>query len=158
LPHDDRVLLVAVGPRRLALPARAVAGVLPLLPLWRPPACPRPLAGFLAERGRALPVIALGALLGDGEQPAGLYAHIVRLAAAPLALLVDRAEDVVAAPPAAPLAPGVSVNDAIVAELPLADGIAHLLAVDRLLLADERVRLAELAADADRRLAEWTAS
>lgn len=161
--NDGRATLVCrVGARRLGLPVAAVARVLPLRPLWRPPTLPRPIAGFVAERNRAVPVLALAALFDD-YMPAtlDLYAHLVRLrggGAGDALLLVDRVEAFVAAGEVHPVAPDTSLNGVVTGEFATPDGIVHLLDPARLLLAGEAARLAALTADAQTRLAQWAAA
>ncbi|MFV0624593.1 chemotaxis protein CheW [Sphingomonas sp. ac-8] len=164
MPHraSDPLLLFRAGDHRLALPAREVREVLPLLPIARPPTLPRPLAGFVDVRGETLPVLA-PALLFDTGATLGtldLFAHLIRPrgdAAVTPCLLVDRVEDMVAPEPEAirPVDPEASHNGAILAELTLDDGPAHLLSLARLLSEAERDRLAALATHADARAAEW---
>jgi purine-binding chemotaxis protein CheW len=159
----DPLLLFRAGDHRLALPARDVREVLPLLPIARPPTLPRPLAGFVEVRGETLPVLA-PALLFDGGGTLGtldLFAHLIRphgpTATTPC-LLVDRVEDVVVpdADAVRPVDPEASHNGAILAEVTLPDGTAHLLSLARLLDEAERERLAALSAQAQARAAEWT--
>lgn len=162
MPHraPDPLLLFRAGDHRLALPARDVREVLPLLPIARPPTLPRPLAGFVDVRGETLPVLA-PALLFDGGAALGtldLFAHLIRPRgdAAPC-LLVDRVEDMISPDPQAirPVDADASHNGAILAELALDDGPAHLLSLAKLLSEAERDRLAALTVQADARVADW---
>lgn len=152
-------LILRIGDSRLALPMTAVREVLPLLPIDAPPGLPRPLLGFVTLQGRPVPVLAPHLLLDPQAPVTGidLFAHLVRLRD-DICLLVDRAEDVVAGA-VGPLAPGQSLNGAITGELPLADGaVAHVVAVERLLLDGERATLAALTAAAATRQDQWTAA
>ena len=148
---DGPFLLCEIGDDRIAIEAAKVREILPVLPLWRPPTLPRPLAGFIRVRGEVLPVLAPAILFGAPDGGAvDAFAHIVRTrdeAPASLCLLVDRAEDLVAPDPAAirPIEAGASQNGAFVAELDVDAGMAHLLSLDRLLDESERVRIAALA-------------
>ncbi|MFV1919250.1 chemotaxis protein CheW [Sphingomonas sp. MJ1 (PH-R8)] len=159
----DPLLLFRAGDHRLALPARDVREVLPLLPIARPPTLPRPLAGFVDVRGETLPVLA-PALLFDGGTALGtldLFSHLIRPhgpAATMPCLLVDRVEDMVTpdADAIRPVEAEASHNGAILAEVTLPDGPAHLLSLARLLSEAERERLAALAAQAEARAADWT--
>lgn len=158
----DPLLLFRAGDHRLAVSARTVREVLPLLPIARPPTLPRPLAGFVDVRGETLPVLS-PALLFDGGIALGtldLFSHLIRPhgpAATMPCLLVDRVEDMIAPEPEAirPVEPEASHNGAILAEIVLPDGTAHLLSLDRLLGEAERERLAALAALAEMRAADW---
>lgn len=152
-------LILRIGDTRLALPMAAVREVLPLLPIDAPPGLPRPLLGFVTLQGDPVPVLAPRLLLDPQEQVSrvDLFAHLVRLRDG-ICLLVDRAEDV-ATGDVGPLAPGHSLNAAIIGELSLgADGVAHVVAPDRLLLDSERAVLATLTAAAADRRDQWTAA
>lgn len=157
------ILLCRIGRNRVALEAASVREVLPMLPLWRPPTLPRPLAGMAEVRGKVLPVVD-PRLLFSGEAAAeapDIWAHIVRPRGAPGAcpcLLVDRVEDVVTPAPDAvrPVGDDQSFNGAVVAELLLPDGAAHLLSLDRLLDSAERARVAALTGEAVRRVKLWS--
>jgi len=149
-------LILRIGDTRLALPMAAVREVLPLLPIDAPPGLPRPLLGFVTLQEQPVPVLAPRLLLDPQDDVAGvdLFAHLVRLRE-DICLLVDRAEDV-ATGLVGPLAPGHSLNAAIIGELPLADGtVAHVVAPDRLLLDGERAMLATLTAAAAERRDQW---
>lgn len=134
-----------------------------MLPLWRPPTLPRPLAGMAEVRGEALPVVDPRLLFGGevAAEATDLWAHIVRPHAAAgvrPCLLVDRVEDVVtpAADSIRPLRDDKSFNGAVVAEIMLPDGAAHLLSLDRLLDDTERARVAALTEQVVRRRALWS--
>ncbi|WP_294318882.1 chemotaxis protein CheW [uncultured Sphingomonas sp.] len=149
-------LILRIGDTRLALPMAAVQEVLPLLPIDAPPGLPRPLLGFVTLQERPVPVMAPRLLLDPQGDVAGvdLFAHLVRLRE-DICLLVDRAEDV-ATGVVGPLAPGHSLNAAIMGELPLPDGsVAHVVAPDRLVLDGERAMLATLTAAAAERRDQW---
>ncbi len=161
-------LLVAIAGTDCALPRRAVREILPLPRLWRPPGAPGALAGFLNLAGSAVPVVDLAVLFGLGRQvttepvtaQAALYRHIVLLhGEEPLALLVDRVADVVRVEPphVRPVADAATLNGCVAAEIRLGDKLVHGLAIDRILLAEERDRLAAQTRDAQARLAEWAA-
>ena len=155
-------LLCHVGGDRLAIAASDVREVLPLLPVWRPPTLPSPLAGFVSVEGATLPVLSLAALFGAGATgEVDVFAHLVRPRNADgghPCLLVDRADDIVMPEPEAlrAVSSDASQNGAIVAEVMLADGVAHVLSLDQLLIESERARIAALTEDAARRAAEWS--
>ncbi|AWN54058.1 chemotaxis protein CheW [Methylobacterium sp. 17Sr1-1] len=156
-------LLVAIAGTGCALPQRAVREILPLPRLWRPPGAPGALAGFLNLAGSAVPVLDLAVLFGLGRPvtaQAALYRHLVLLhGEAPLALLVDRVADVVRveAGQVRPVADEATLNGCVAAEIRLGDTLVHGLAIDRILLAEERERLAARTREAQARLAEWAA-
>jgi len=162
-PSADPYLLLRLGSRTCALPGGAVREILPLPRLWRPPGLPRPLAGFLNLGGEALPVLDLMRLFGlaaeGAEGEAALYRHVVVVTAGEgrLGLLVDRALDLLRVPWAQlrPLAAEATPNGCAVAEIETPEGFVHLLAVERILLAQEQAALAALQENVQARLAEW---
>lgn len=152
-------LILRIGETRLALPMAAVRAVLPMLPMDAPPGLPAPVLGFVTLQGEPVPVLAPLLLLDPAARvrTIGLFAHLVRLRGDGPCLLVDRAEDVVTGN-AGPIDPAHSLNAAITGELTLADGTAHVIAPDRLLLDSERRVLATLTAAAAHRAGLWSAA
>lgn len=152
---------------RCALRHADVRELLPLPRLWRAPTLPAPVAGFLNLAGEAVPVLDLVRLFGlpEGEDDpaAGLYRHLILLRAAPgqthIALLVTRVLDLVPFAPERlrPVADGATLNGCVEAEFELAGAFVHLIAVDRLLLEEERQALLGLRAAAEARLEGWRA-
>ena len=158
---DLKLLICVVGGRRIALGADAVVEILPLVPMWRPPTLPRPMLGFVTVRGAAVAVVA-PALLFDGAATiatVGLYAHLVRVHDG-YCLLVDRAEDMVsvAADAVRAVDAGASFGGMVTGVVSVAEGEAHVVALDRMLAEGERMRIAALTADAARRADEWAAA
>lgn len=160
----DAYLLFRLGTRRCALARAAVREVLPLPRLWRPPGLPKPLAGFLNLGGAPVPVLDLVRLFGlatTAEADQALYRHILLIrGATPVGLLVDRVLDLLRLPAERlrPVPPEASLNGCAVAEIEMPDGFVHLLAADRLLLAQEAAQLAALQDGMAARLAEWAAA
>jgi purine-binding chemotaxis protein CheW len=157
---DINLLICVVAGRRIALAAAEVAEILPLVPMWRPPTLPRPMAGFVTVRGAAVAVVA-PALLFDADavlDQVGLYAHLVRLRDGPC-LLVDRAEGMLSVAPAAirPVDAAASFDGMVTGVADAAGGTAHVVALDRMLADGERMRIAALTAEAARRADEWAA-
>lgn len=161
-------LLVAIAGTECALPREAVREILPLPRLWRPPGAPGALAGFLNLAGSAVPVVDLAVLFGLGQPAttdittnrAALYRHLILLKSeSPQALLVDRVADVVRVEPdqVRTVADDATLNGCVAAEIRVAERLVHGLAIDRILLAEERDRLAAQTRDAQARLAEWAA-
>jgi len=148
-----------------ALRRSAVREFLPLPRLWRPPALPRPLAGFFNLGGDAVPVLRLDVLFGlDGgadDPEATLYRHLILIGASGTpglsALLVDRVLDVadVDVSQLSTVQPAETLNGCVEAEVTWSDRIVHLLSADRILLAEEKQALAELGRHAQSRLSEW---
>ena len=145
-----------------ALPVEAVAEVVPIAQLGRPPQMPAAVEGVLNLGGRAVPVLRLDRLLGVAEGRYGLNASILIMRGArPVGLLVEHVDGVVTAGElqVLPVAEGDSFNGCVVAELADAAGLRHLLSWDRLLLEEERRRLGEFARRAEERLADsWGAA
>lgn len=155
-------LIVRVGDRRLAFDAGEIAEILPLLPLWRPPTLPRPLAGFATVAGATLPVLDPLPLFGMAARSGAidLFAHIVRprnASGTRPCLLVDRAEALLPAGRAriGPVSAEASLDGLIAAEIATDDGVAHLMSFDRLLDSGERERVAALTEQASDRAAAW---
>ena len=159
-PVPDTLLACTLHGRRIAFATDAVAGVLPLPRLWRPPGTPAPVLGFATLGQEAVPAIDLGRLLLDETQVPGLDAHLVLVRAVnagAMLLLVDRAEGIVAVDgtTARAVEDDRSFNGCVQWEVDGPAGLVHVLALDRLLRAEEQVRLAALAAEAGRRDADW---
>lgn len=85
-----RVLACRAGGGRLALPAAALEGIQPCVPLTRVPRAPEWLLGMASLRGAPVPVVSLARLLGREEAPPGPAARLVLLrGATPRALSVE---------------------------------------------------------------------
>jgi purine-binding chemotaxis protein CheW len=160
----DKLVVFALADRTCALPRATVRELLPVPRLWQPPGTPDLMAGFLNLGGDPMPVIWLARVFGLPTAPAPpLYAHILVLKAESrrtLALLVDRVLDVAIITPdqVRPVAHDASLNGCIAGEIQLGDGLLHLLDADRILLAEEQQRLAELAQAVQRRMGDWPAT
>lgn len=160
-----QVILFDVGGLACALSRSSVRELLPLPRLWRPPALPRPVAGFFNLSGKAVPVIRLNVLFGleqgRGSDEAELYRHLILvdgLAGSGVnAFLVDRVLDVADVDGAriSPMPEGNTLNGCVEAEIDLEGRLVHLLSLERILLAEEQQALAELGRDAQSRLSEW---
>lgn len=151
-------VLFAAGGGAFALPHTAVRALLPLPRLDAPPGLPPPLAGFLNLGGEAVPVLDLARLLDAAPGAPHPYRHLVLLAEGRLALLVDRALDVLPAGlPLRPVEPGRSLNGLVTGALEVEGVTAHLLDPGRLLLAEEAAVLGALTIQARARLARWAA-
>jgi len=160
----DLYVLIRAGDSDAALKQVEVAEILPLARLDRPPTAPRALAGFLNLGGSPLPVLRLAALLGGAAgTDDDLYSHIVRLkpqeGRPSLGLLVDRVLDAAArAESSASVAPDESLNGVVAETLTIGDRFVPRLDAQKLLLAEEAARLAEMAKVMAERLAEWSAA
>jgi purine-binding chemotaxis protein CheW len=165
---SQQAILFDVSGTSCALRRHAVRELLPLPRLWRPPALPRPVAGFLNLSGKAVPVLRLNVLFGLEEgtvsQEAELYRHLILVEAlgrsGPCALLVDRVQDMVDLSGArlSPVSETKTLNGCVEAEIELKGRLVHLLSLERILFAEEQQSLVELGRDAQNRLGEWAAS
>lgn len=161
---SDRVLVFTLAEHDFALPADRVRECLPLPLLWRRPGMPVHVAGFFSLGGMVVPVLDLARLLGLRDRHSalsleadGLYRHLIRIDR--MALLVDRVTAVATAMPA-PVDPVADdwQQGCIAGRVLVANRLASLFDVDRLLLQDEAARLRLLAEAAERREQGWDAS
>jgi len=116
------------------------------------------LSGFLNIEGVAVPVVRLDELLGLPELTFRLHTSLIVLKHADLAIAcpVDRVSDIVSASQDEflPVAADHALNDCVEADVSIGDRRIHLLSPERLLLAEERERLAELQTMEQERLGE----
>ena len=160
-----QIIFFDVGGIACALRRDHIRELLPLPRLWRPPALPRPVAGFFNLAGAAVPVVRLDVLFGLERAPAAsgaeLYRHLILLdglsPSGPAALLVDRVLDVAESHEAqlSPVRPENSLNGCVEAEIDHQGRLVHLLSLERILFAEEQQALAELGRHAQTRLSEW---
>ncbi len=160
-----QIIIFDVCGTACALHRSAVREFLPLPRLWRPPALPRPVAGFFNLGGDAVPVLRLDALFGlqksEHDPEADLYRHLILVGAGggagPTAFLVDRVLDVatVNATQVSDVRQAETLNGCVEAEVTWGDRLVHLLSAERILLAEEQQALAELGRQAQSRLDEW---
>jgi purine-binding chemotaxis protein CheW len=140
------------------LPVDFVREILPLAWLSQPPGMPAVLAGFLNLRGVAVPVVRLACLLGLTEQPPGLYTPLIHVWChdTSVALLVDAVLGVLPLDESAivPLQQNRCFNNCAVGLATSGQTNIVLLSQDRLLREEERIRLGELAAIEQTRLAK----
>lgn len=154
MPVVRDLLVFQLGQQRCGLPVEKVQEIVPMAALVCPPGLPSLLEGFLNLRGTAVPVVRLDRLFRLPPWSPGLYTPlvVVRGGAHPMALLAGRVDSVVRAPESAwlPVEAEHCFNDCTEAEVLLEpDGEPiHLLSCERLLLEQERRRIAELQATA----------
>ncbi|MBF0168310.1 MAG: chemotaxis protein CheW [Alphaproteobacteria bacterium] len=148
------LLVFSEGKTVCALASNEVQEVVFLPELLHPPGMPSLLEGVMTLDGMAVPVIRLAALLGIQAPAIGVYTPVIVLKDAKAALLVERVEDVFQ-PVRADLVPakdGQSFNGCVIAETRHKEKDIYVLSVDRLLLEEEKTRLAEFKALAEERL------
>ena len=160
-----QILLFDVRDTRCAIRRKAVREILPVPNLWRPPATPRPVAGFFSLGGTAVAVVRLDILFGLDEgrthDHADLYGHLMQVDAPgsgnPLALLVDRVVDLreIGERRLSPLHETGTLNGCVEAEIDMDGRLVHLLSLDKILFAEEQQAIAALGAKAQDRLGEW---
>ncbi len=87
-------LILHAGPERLAVPAAAVAEVLPAVERHPLAGGPAWLSGAIRRSGAVVPVVDLCRLVGAGDCPVTLHARIVVVGGAtPFGLLTERVGD-----------------------------------------------------------------
>jgi purine-binding chemotaxis protein CheW len=152
------LVVFRVGDDSFAVPVDAVAEVVPIAWLSRPPHMPFIVHGILNLGGVAVPVLRTDRLLGMADSAFGLDASILVMkgGSAPLGLLVGHVEGV---RPAAefeilPLADRQSFQGCLAAELDGPGGCIHLVAWDKMLLEEERLRLDQFQRQTQDRLAD----
>ncbi len=155
------LVIFRCGSLTCAIEHHRASQVAPLPSLSRPPTMPALLAGFADVGGRATPILDARRLFGlaPTSERYSIHSHILLLKVADgdVGLLVDRVLDVrdvdldrlLEAPDSATL------NDCVRGDLVLDGGAVHLLDTDRLLLASEQLRLAELQKSEQDRLETW---
>jgi purine-binding chemotaxis protein CheW len=152
------------GDALCAFQREQVVRLLALPALSTPPAMPPALAGFANIAGGAVPVIDTARLLGLSYDANidPIYRHVLIVLAdgAPLGLLVDRVTnvreldlDTLTAAKADTL-----LNDCVVGDLTEDGDVVHVLDAERVLLAHERTRIADLRDAEQQRLGQWAAS
>ncbi len=152
------LIIIRIGETRCALDQAAVREIVHLPELATPPSLPRSVEGVLNIGGEAVLVVELGKLMGQAQAADAdpLYRHVVLLAGSGqgLGLLVDRVEDVRRFNDltVTPVAGDSSLNGSVQGQVDL-DGVEiHLLDADRVFLAAEQRRFADIRAGEQARL------
>jgi purine-binding chemotaxis protein CheW len=153
-----RYLIFHLADRTYAVPAWCVEEIVPMAELFPVPGAPSFLAGFLDVGGQLVAVISMRRLLGMPYREPELYTPLLILKALPqqVALEIDGVtriveiddEDLI------PVTEGSSLNDCASAVVRLDGDTIVLLSPERILLEEERTRIAELAVSTRQRLAE----
>lgn len=154
--EGGKAIVFEVSGYSCGLSLEQVREIVPMCDLARPPGLPPMLEGLLNLRGEITAVVRLDRLFGLPAIVLRRHSQLVVLRGpTPLALLADRVLDIAAVESPELLPSEDSVfNDCLAGVLPTARGPVHFLHADKLLLAQERQRLAELQQIAQRRLAE----
>jgi purine-binding chemotaxis protein CheW len=154
----ENILMFDAGPHRCAIPCRQTREIVPMAATLKLPGQPPMLEGFLNLRGALVPIVHVRRLFGLSGGSFELYTPVIITSVQDqlLGLCVDRAIGVEKvdqshwkAVPA-----NHSLNNCAEAEVAAGTQRCLLLNLDRLLMAEERARLEELAAEGRRRLAE----
>lgn len=160
--HDSAggcdLLLFQVGPHSCAISVEGVREAIPLASMMRLPGQPSIVAGVFNLRGRAIPVVRLAPLFGlpDEEPPLSAVVIVVASSSGLTGFLADNVEGVAAIDEAAlePAGGEFSFNGCAEKQFRLDERQFALLSRQRILLAQEQACLADLAAQAQSRLAE----
>lgn len=156
-PGDFHILTFNVAQSRFALPLERVLCVTHYPAMARPPGRPKFLDGFVSLRGTTTPVLSLASLFAlEGNRP-GFYTPVVFIEAGerPAGLLADSLGEILPGNRwrAGEVEGEAIFNDTFSAIARLADGTeAGLIDPGRLLLEEERLRVADFQEQAARRL------
>lgn len=128
--------------------------------LARPPGLPSLLEGILDLGGTAVPVLRLDRLFHLPLQRLSLYSMLIivsGISAGGIAMLVDRASEVLTVPESAllPIGGENTFNACAEAVLSVRGEVVHLLSPARVLLQEERETLSEFQTVAQGRLRNW---
>ena len=161
-PLRGRYLIFHLEDRAYAIPTGRVEEIVPMAELLAVPGAPAFLAGFLDVGGQLVTVISLRRLLGMPDRERELYTPLVILKASlqQIALEIDGVSQIVdiCDDELVSVNEGCSLNDCASAVARLDGQSVVLLSPERLLLEQERRRVAELAELARQRLAEVEAA
>lgn len=155
-PLSNSFLLFRIAGQTYAVAVEAVEEVLSMAKLETPQGAPGALLGFLELSGSPVAVISLRRLFELPQPEPSYHTPLIILKGdrLPLAICVDEVCDIVRVAPENILAvsESCSINDCLTGILRLPTGRALLLASDRLLLEEERIRLADLQSRQQERL------
>jgi purine-binding chemotaxis protein CheW len=153
-----RYLIFHLADRTYAVPTRCVEEIVPMAELFPVPGAPSFLAGFLDVGGQLVAVISMRRLFGMPDHKPELYTPLLILKALPrqVALEIDGVTRIVEIDDddLIPVTEGSSLNICASAVVRLDGDTIVLLSPERILLEEERKRLAELAESTRQRLAE----
>ena len=153
-----RYVVFRLAEQAYGIPVESVQEIVSLPLLSRPPGLPSMLEGFFSLEGIAVPVLRLGYLFTSTSQPPRLYTPllIMRNAALPWAVMIDKAEGIVsiAQQMILPVPENSSLNESTEGIATVDEKHLILLCPDRILLKSEQRCLANLAALEQQRLNE----
>jgi chemotaxis signal transduction protein len=157
-PASRQLLIFRCAGHSCAIAVEEIQEISHIAQTFAVPGQPSALFGFLNLRGVAIPVVALTRLFGAGNPISDLYAPliVVRTGNKTLALLADDVDEVFEVDPEdlRPIGEDASFNHCAKAQFTWNDQSVAVLETERLLLAKERECVAELEAEAQRRLSE----
>lgn len=157
-----RYLIFHLSNRGYALPINQVEEIVPMTELFPVPGSPSFLAGFLDVGGQPIAVISLRCLLGMPQREPELYTPLLILKALPqqFVLEVDNVSQVVDLSGSDWIAieDEYSLNDCAIGIVRLEGEAIVLLSLERLLLEQEQIRVAQLTELARQRIAELEAA
>jgi purine-binding chemotaxis protein CheW len=130
--------------------------------LARPPGLPPALEGVLNLGGVAVPVLRLDRLFGLPPQRPGLYSMLIVLrprGEGRIAILADRVSEILSVPNGGlrPINQDDAFNGCAAAIATIRHEAVHLLSPDRIILANERLVIAQFQAMEQERLEKWKA-
>ncbi len=150
------LLIFEIAGLRCGLPLADVQEIAPLPELDPAPGESGLIAGFMNLRGVAVPALDAARLFGLHPPPRTLHTPLVVMRGARAALLVDTVVDIARVSPASlmPVPQDSCFNNCTAAQVKGEEGVVNLLSRERLLLEKERQYVAEMQAEAQRRLNE----
>ena len=154
------LLVLNVAEQIAAISLDSVDKITPMAQLARPLGLPSSLEGILNLAGAAVPVLRLSRLFQLPAEPPGLYSMLIVVKGVGeerIAMLVERASEIVTVPESAllPVGDKASFNGCAEAAVRVRGQLVHVLSPKRILLEQERAALSEFQATAERRIQEW---
>lgn len=152
----DALVVFAQGDLLCALPSRDVQEVVFMPELSHPPGLPGVVEGLMSIDGQSIPVLKAAKLLGQEALANGVYTPVMILKGRTAALCAQRMLGIHRVKPGEMLAAksGRSFNDLLLGLVKMDGQDAYVLCADRLLLEEEKQRIADFQAQAKARLAQ----
>ncbi len=153
---ERHLIIFRVAEADCAFPIEVAREILPMLKLDQVPGQPPMIEGFLNLRGRAVPAVAARRLFDLPLSEPGFFSHIIVASEGEsvLGLIVDRVAETARVDPDSfrPVPAGDSFNGCAEAQFTWEGRTVAVISFSRLLLVEERRRLADLESLAQRRL------